>query len=171
MDLVAEPGSILQGRRPCGLVRSQSVSERSHHRSCSPGTIMATPANRRPRGIEPDLGRYVDSCWRILSRGGRQLLGTCLTQSFYLPQPMSKQVRRSAGSEKNVKIVGTNSISHLESTEVAKNELKMNSKRGRKRAVKTRNEAKRTPILTPEWGPAVQPENGAPPRHGGRVWE
>jgi hypothetical protein len=144
MDLVAEPGWILQGRGPCGLFRT---------------------------GLEPDIGRYVDNGRRILGRRGRQLPVACLAQSFYPPRPMPNHMRRTVGSEKDVKIVGTNSISHLESTEVAKNELKTNSKRGRKRAVKTRNEAKQTPILAPEWGPAVQPGNGALPRHRGRVWE
>jgi hypothetical protein len=144
MDLVAEPGWILQGRSPCDLFR---------------------------RRLEPDIGMYVDNGRRIVGRCGRQLPVACLTLSFTLPQPMPNHVRRSVGSEKDVKIVETNSISHLESTKRAKNELKTNSKIGRNRAVKTRNEAKRTPILTPEWRPAVQPKGGAPARHGARVRE
>jgi hypothetical protein len=93
MDLVAEPGWTLQRRGPCGLFR---------------------------RRLETDIGRYVDNGRRMPSPSGRQLLGACLTQSLSLPQPTPKHVRRSAGSEKDVKIVGTNSISRVESIKVSK---------------------------------------------------
>jgi hypothetical protein len=43
-------------------------------------------------------------------------------------QPAPKNPRPSREFEKNVKIAGTNSISHLESIKAAKNELKTNSK-------------------------------------------
>jgi hypothetical protein len=48
--------------------------------------------------------------------------------SFSLRQPMAKDPRPRRELKKDVKIVGTNSISHLESIKVAKNEAKTNPK-------------------------------------------
>jgi hypothetical protein len=47
-------------------------------------------------------------------------------------------------SEKDVKFNGTNSISHLESTTVSKNELKTKSKRSRKTCCEYAKEPKQT---------------------------
>jgi hypothetical protein len=50
------------------------------------------------------------------------------SHSFSLRQPMAENPGPRRQFKTYVKIVGTNSISHLESTKVAKNELKTNSK-------------------------------------------
>jgi hypothetical protein len=78
--------------------------------------------------IEPDIGRSVDNGWLILGPYRHQPLDTWLTQGFFLPQLTLKHARRCAAPGKNVKIVGTNSISRLELTKSSKTNSKRTPK-------------------------------------------
>jgi len=101
MDLVAEPGSALQDSSPSGLLA---------------------------RMVERHIGRFVDNGRLITGPAGRQLLATCLTRSFPLPHPVLKHLRETVVAENDVKIVGTNSISHLDSIKAEKTNAKRTPK-------------------------------------------
>jgi hypothetical protein len=101
------------------------------------------PTKRCFRRIEPNLHRYLDDSRRNFTLCGNEAVDTDKMRTPSLRQPTPSSLKPSKESEKNVKIVGTNSITPLASTKHPKNELKTNCKRSpndaEKGAFKTQN--------------------------------
>jgi len=130
-----------------GPRRKRTGSERSHSRS-SPHAIMTTSGQRQSRGTESNVRRYPDSGMRNISPSGRQVRDNHRTHSFPLGQSMPRELAPGSGFEKNVKIVGTNPTTSLESIKPSKNEPKTNPKSSPKCALKRQNKPKKTLIET-----------------------
>ena len=144
MELGVEMGSAAQGRGPSGLRRRRTRSERNQGRS-SPVTSMRFPAKRRSRINKLNAIKYLDNSSTRFDLRRPRAFGTRRTHSFSVPQLFRESLMPSVESKKNVKIVGTNSISPLESIKVAKNELRTNSQTGAKPCSKGAKLAKMRP--------------------------
>jgi hypothetical protein len=124
LDLGSEARRRLQGRTPSGLSGRRRGSGGSPERS-APVTSMTIPAKQFSRRPKLNVSRYLDNgrgrsrrriCQPFDPRHAHTFSSSC--------QPLPENWKPRRTFKRDVKIVGTNSISHLESTKVSKNELK-----------------------------------------------
>jgi len=122
------------------------------HRRGSKRLFLHNPGWRRPQlgGVCDFARRRVCSGWSrsnhvSLSRNSQTSRTRCLRQ----PAPTPPKFRGRGVTQKDTKIVGTNSASHLESIKPARNELKTNSFSRRKTC--RRGRAKRLFLHNPGW--------------------
>jgi hypothetical protein len=142
MDLGSQRGSILPARTPfrpraarylpCPPLPTIRKSGREFEKDVK--IVRANPASHL-ESIEVARNELKTDSKRTSNEAENRAVKTrnrpnkANPHSFPLGQPMPRDLEPSRKFKKNVKIVGTNSITRLESIEVAKSELKTNSKR------------------------------------------
>jgi hypothetical protein len=118
--------------RSLSVPKSRRTGSERCQASSSPVMTMMTPAKRCSIRTEQHFRRYLHNTGRTPSLCLCQASLTGQTCSFSLRYPMPNNLKPGGEFKKDVKIVGTNPTSRLESIKLAKNEPKTNCQRSGK---------------------------------------